>query len=141
AYDAAHADAGARLEKVENYLANESFHPRFETRVAEAESVLFVEEVRLHEALRGRDLGFWMVRELIRGLGLGERGVVLLQAGGISREGRGGRDRDGGGSGGGESTERLTRYWRRMGFSEWSDSDEAWLCLDPAEAGEGRADG
>lgn len=25
--------------------------------------------------------------------------------------------------------EKLTRHWKRMGFSEWSDSDDAWLCL------------
>ncbi|KAK4893958.1 hypothetical protein LTR27_007764 [Elasticomyces elasticus] len=85
AYDVAHSEDCARLDKVENYLANESFIEHFVEIVASADNVLFVEEVWLHRSLRGKGLSLVMVKELIK----------LLT----------------------------------LGFSEWSDSDNAWLLL------------
>jgi len=129
AYDADYADQGARLEKVENFLVNESFKPEYEARVADANKVLFIEEVYLYPWMRGEGRSLWMVAKLIRALALGGEAVVLLQAGGVSREVWSSAE----GEGGGEGTEKLTRHWKKTGFSEWSDSDDAWLCLDPAE--------
>lgn len=28
-----------------------------------------------------------------------------------------------------EACEKIARHWKRIRFSEWSDSDAAWLCL------------
>ncbi|KAK5723783.1 hypothetical protein LTR15_005483 [Elasticomyces elasticus] len=119
AYDTAHSEDCARLDKVENFLANESFVGDFGEIVASAETVLFTEEVWLHRSLRGKGLSLVMVKEFIELLTLGNNAVVMLQAGGITREA----------DNGGESTERLTRHWKKLGFSEWSDSDDAWLLL------------
>ncbi|KAK3657924.1 hypothetical protein LTR22_009151 [Elasticomyces elasticus] len=113
AYDTAHSADCARLDKVENFLANESFVGDFGEIVAGAEIVLFIEEAWLHRSLRGKGLSLVMVKEFIKLLTL----VVMLQAGGITREA----------DNGDESTERLTRHWKKLGFSEWSDSDDAWL--------------
>ncbi|EMC98221.1 hypothetical protein BAUCODRAFT_417087 [Baudoinia panamericana UAMH 10762] len=89
AYDVAHCDEGTKLNKVENYLANELFKPEYEGKVATAKKVLHIESVWVEERLRGQGLGRWMVAEIIHQLGLKDvPAIVLLQAGPLARERR-----------------------------------------------------
>lgn len=138
AFDAAHE--GTKLDKIENFLANESFPAERQAQIDTVALVLFVDEVFLEKEYRGRGVGLWAVDRLIslhapapcfsddeeeaRG---GAAVVVLLQAGTISREGVAG------GGGVGKADEKLTQYWKRLGFGEWSWSDGAWLCLVAGE--------
>lgn len=118
AYDTHHA--GAKLDKIENFLANESFSELGQERIDAAEIVLFIDRVWLEPKWRGKGRGLAAVRETVRALELPQRGIVMLQAG------------DGGGSMGvsaQDAGEKLTAHWRKLGFGEWSESDPAWLLL------------
>ncbi|KAF2770541.1 hypothetical protein EJ03DRAFT_350377 [Teratosphaeria nubilosa] len=122
---------GAKIEKVENYLANESFAMKDRQRdVDEASVILHVEEVWLKRLYRGEGRGLWMVRELVRQLELADDVVVMLQAGPLSRERQG---QDTVESDGKSAHERIACHWKKLGFDEWSDSDDAWLCLRVGE--------
>ncbi|KAK4545882.1 hypothetical protein LTR36_002446 [Oleoguttula mirabilis] len=118
-FDAEHD--GTKLDKIENYLANESFPGKRQVQIDTAAVVLFVDEVWLERVRRRQGLGLWAVDELIRQMAPA-RGcmVILLQAGPITREGTADDS---------EAHGKITRHWKKLGFSEWSDSDDAWLCL------------
>ena len=91
-----------------------------------AETILFIEEVFIELELRGHRLSLIAVDRLLVQLGLGKGCIVLLQAGPINRVGS---NDNRFGVGATEAFEKIATHWRRMGFSEWSDSDDAWLCL------------
>lgn len=118
-YDAAHAP-DAKLDKVENYLANESFPAEIEELIRSVEVVVFVEEVWLEPGWRGRGLGREVLGRVLRQW---RKAVVLLQPGPVGPAVKG-RE-----VGADEATERIERGWRRMGFEAWSGSDGSWLCL------------
>jgi len=80
AYDAAHAP-DSKLDKVENYLANESFYAGYEELIKEAEVVVFIEEVWLEPEFIGRGLGREVLRKVVKELVRERRAVVLLQPG------------------------------------------------------------
>ena len=124
AYDAAHA--GAKLDKVENYIANENFPAEQQLKLDLAESILFIEEAYINRRFRGQGLSLLALDLLIKELAVGQSCVVLLQTGPINSlatpEGFSAVSAT-------ESYEKIARNWRRMGFSEWSYSDDAWLCL------------
>ncbi|KAF7188936.1 hypothetical protein HII31_09859 [Pseudocercospora fuligena] len=48
---------GAKLDKIDNYLDNESFESDAEVKVQEARAIVYVEEVLLQETRRGREPG------------------------------------------------------------------------------------
>lgn len=126
AYDAAHAPV-SMLEKVDNYLANESFAAHHERFIRAGQRVVYVEEVWLEPGWRGRGLGRQALARVIAELvGSGEMAVVLLQPGPVGEAVRDAQRRE---IDAGEATERIARYWGRMGFEAWSESDESWLCL------------
>ena len=125
AYDGAHVPE-AKLNKVENYLANESFPSHYQAQIDEAEWVLYIDEVYIDPCFRGKGLSLLALDLLIQELDVGEKCVVLLQAGCIVRFERDPRSQ---GVDALEAYEKVARHWRRMGFQEWSDSDDAWLCL------------
>ena len=134
-YDSAHMPY-AKLEKVENYLANESFGPYKANYLNTAGSILYIEEVRVIPALRGNGLGLLAVDLVIDKLGPDDSCVVLLQPGPIGQANKASSpgpwehlDNNNGESDTAQGTERLAKHWRRMGFREWSDSDKSWLCL------------
>ena len=135
-FDAAHE--GTKAEKIENFLANEAIVWEKRGRVEGVEVVLFVDEVVLEREWRGKGLvGLRAVAKLVdRQLAVsrctldgssseafGHEMIVMLQAGAVSGE-VGGDD-----EAGEEAGEKLTQYWKRMGFEEWSLSDTAWLCV------------
>ena len=125
AYDTAHTPS-AKLNKVENYLANESFPAEHQAQIDEAEWVLYIDEAYIDPSFRGKGFSLLALDLLIKQLVVGEKCVVLLQAGSIMRFEKDGRTR---GLDAVEAYEKIARHWRRMGFHEWSDSDDAWLCL------------
>lgn len=144
AYDHAHPP-GAKLHKVWNFLANESFWPERQKVLDEAGWVLYLERVVLGREWRGRGLGLVGVDEVMRVVGEGRgRGIVLLEPGPAGEEhaeeeweegwtgevGAAGGEVEGGVD---DATEKIARHWRRMGFASWSSSDEAWLCLSSDE--------
>ncbi|KAH9810924.1 hypothetical protein Tdes44962_MAKER05951 [Teratosphaeria destructans] len=117
----------AKMEKVENYLVNESFALKGRQRdVDQASMILHIEEVWLERLYRGEARGLWMLRELARQLRLPGDVVVMLQAGPLSREEQGQETPE---SDGKSAHERIACHWKKLGFDEWSDSDDAWLCL------------
>ena len=118
-FDAAHD--GTKLDKIENYLANESFPVDRQAQIDEADAVLFIDEVWLEKRYRGQDRGLWAVSQLIEQLSETRSIIVLLQAGPVSW--------DNSSKSGDEAHDKITKHWKRLGFSEWSDSDDAWLCL------------
>lgn len=144
AYDTAHSPE-AKLHKVENYLSNECFHSDKQPLLDRAAWVLYVEKVFLWPAFRGRRLGLWAVDELIRRLELGESGIAMLEPGPVvlsdgeadwddSVAAKGQSDIEAGvdaptPDAAEDATEKIRRHWKRMGFAEWSYTDEAWLCL------------
>ncbi|KAK4502263.1 hypothetical protein PRZ48_005688 [Zasmidium cellare] len=108
AFDAHHT--GTKLDKIENFLANESFSTQGQDRIDHAEVVLFIDQGR----------GLAAVRETVKALQLPKKAIVMLQAG------------DAGGLRIGnvhEAGDKLTRHWKRLGFEEWSESDPSWLLL------------
>ena len=125
AYDAAHVPE-AKLNKVENYLANESFPSHYQAQIDEAEWVLYIDEVYIDPRFRGKGLSLLTLDLLIQELDVGEKCIVLLQAGSIVRFAKDPRTQVLDAL---EAYEKIARHWRRMGFREWSDSDDAWLCL------------
>jgi GNAT superfamily N-acetyltransferase len=128
---------GAKLDKVENHLANESFAVKDRQRdVDEASAILHIEELWAEKSYRGRGLGWWMIERLLQELKMTGDGMVMLQAGPVSRETRDREDDtlEGLREDGGESAhEKLARHWKKLGFDEWSDSDDAWLLLKVCE--------
>lgn len=152
AYDNYHSDT--KLNKVENFLANESFPRDYQARIDEAKSVLYIEEPFIEPQLRRKGLSLFAVELLIRELGVMEGCVVMLQAGKnhpvallaskehmltYSLPWRSGsivrlqHIEAFGGIGTEEASDRLTKHWKQISFLEWSDSDDAWLCLWTSE--------
>ena len=120
-YDSWHI--GCKLDKVENYLANESFPPYKAKAVEEADIVLFIQEVWLEPVARGRGIGLLAVDKLIRSVSAQASLLVLLQPGPVGPSSLCVEvDAD-------EATERIAKHWTKIGFAPWSDSDESWLCL------------
>lgn len=127
AYDAAHL--GSKLDKVWNYLSNECFLHDRQVLIDQAEWVLHIQSAHVEPEYRGQRLSLWAVNQLIEDIGVGEGCVVLLQAGVIG-PGVSCSKVDGEGAvNAANAGERIARHWRRMGFSEWSYTDDAWLCL------------
>ena len=124
-YDEAHAP-GAKLDKVENFLANESFPTARQAQIDEAEWVLYIEEAYIEPPFRRRGLSLLALDLLIKESDVGDKCVVMLQAGSISRFEN---DEQSGALDAVEACEKITRHWKRMGLEEWSESDDAWLCL------------
>lgn len=118
AYDELHF--GTKLDKVENFLSNESFPAERQNIIDAAEALVFVEEVFLESSARGRGYGLEAVKMVFTELNLPMRTVALLQAGAV------------GGSASDSETAgaKLTRHWRRLGFQAWSESDESWLLVE-----------
>jgi hypothetical protein len=108
-YDNAH---GTKLDKIENFLGNDSFKPAYESKVATAETIVFIDKVWLTAAYRGQRRGHAMVRSLLEALDLPGHTVTMLQAGGLSLAAQPVDEMDG------DATEKLTRYWKAMGFSD-----------------------
>lgn len=133
ALDRAHAPT-AKLHKIENYLSNECFLPNQQALLDRAAWVLYVDAVYLRPEWRGRGWGMEGVRRLVGEVVMmneGE-GVVLLEPGPVGVRGEWAFEVEAPGvqeGGEGDATERLARYWMRMGFEAWSYTDEAWLCL------------
>ncbi|KAK4623763.1 hypothetical protein CLAFUW4_05815 [Fulvia fulva] len=127
-YDERHL--GAKLDKVENYLANESFPPDRDLQIRQATCILFIDEVILHPTMRGQGRGLAAVKKVMDALELPDDTVVLLQAGPVGDTGDGRLD----------AGERIARHWKKLGFQEWSETDESWLCLLLREP-EGRVQG
>jgi hypothetical protein len=125
AYDAAHVPE-AKLNKVENYLANESFPAEHQSLIDGAEWVLYIDEAYIHPLLRGKSLSLLALDLLIKQLDVGEKCIILLQAGSIVRFEKDERTQRLDAL---EAYEKIARHWKRIGFHEWSDSDDAWLCL------------
>lgn len=124
AFDDLHS---AKLDKIENFLANEGFEALAEERIATAQLVLFIDQVWLETEFRKQGLGLVAVRKAIEALRPGrESTVVMLQAGDVG----------GGRSNAHEAGEKLTKYWGQLGFEPWSESDDSWLLLW-LEEGEG----
>ncbi|KAF2162940.1 hypothetical protein M409DRAFT_26793 [Zasmidium cellare ATCC 36951] len=111
---------GTKLDKIENYLANESFSTEGHEKIERAEVVLFIDQVWLEARWRGKGRGLVAVSEAVKALQVPRKGVVMLQAGDAGG-GRIGDVQDAG--------ERLTRHWRRLGFEAWSESDPSWLLV------------
>jgi hypothetical protein len=132
AYDEVNAPE-AKLNKVENYLANESFPRDRQAQIDDARWVLYIDEAYIEPPFRRRGLSLLALDLLIKELDVRDRCIVLLQAGSILRFGK---DERSGSSDAVEICERITRHWKQMGFREWSDSDDAWLCLLTGEAAE-----
>lgn len=125
AFDASHA-AESKLDKVENYLANECFPPDKQALIDEAESILFVQEVHIHRKFRGQGISLFGIDLLVKQLGVEENCVVLLQAAPLANKVS--KDEEA------EvcaliAHEKIARHWKRTGFQEWSWTDDAWLCL------------
>lgn len=116
-FDARHD--GTKLDKIENFLSNESLVRDWGNKVEEAEAVLFIDRVWLEAKFRRQGRGLMAVRKTIEALRVPAKTVVMLQAGDV-----GGLKVDCHDAG-----EKLTRYWKRLGFAEWSESDESWLLL------------
>lgn len=129
AYDAAHAP-DAKLDKVENYLSNECFPVDKQAYIDSADSILFVEEAYVAPPYRRQGLSLLGVDLLMKQLELDQRCVVLLQAGPINKASDTEVKR---GISTAEAYEKIARHWRRMGFQEWSYTDDAWLCLATEE--------
>ncbi|EME45356.1 hypothetical protein DOTSEDRAFT_23391 [Dothistroma septosporum NZE10] len=117
AYDESHL--GAKLDKVENYLANESFTSRRDAQIRNASYILFIDEVVLILDMRGKGRGLAAVKMVIEELQLPSNTLVLLQAGPIGNTGNARLD----------AGERIAGHWKKLGFAGWSESDESWLCL------------
>lgn len=139
AFDRAHSPT-AKLNKVENYLSNESFYEDKQVVIDRAGWVLYVEIVYLGLEWRGRGWGLIGVERLIGEVermwkenGMGE-GVVVLEPGPVRVREEWDLDvrDDEEVEGRGDATEKLARHWKRMGFETWSYTDEAWLCLSTA---------
>lgn len=82
AYDLMHF--GGKLNKIENFLANESFFER-QFVIANAEEVVYVEEVVLHKKARGQGLGLVALSQTIAQLRLPQKTILLLEPGGIGQ--------------------------------------------------------
>lgn len=138
-FDMAHASE-AKLHKVENYLSNACFHAEKQALIDGADHILYIEKVYLNPTHRGKGLGLSALIEAIRAIELGERCVVLFEPGPITlplaqnasdwkhagTEAYGADDSTD--EPGTDATEKIARHWKRMGFSEWSYTDQAWLC-------------
>lgn len=114
-----------KLDKIENFLENESFPMEFKQNIADVQAILFIDQVWLDPSFRGCGLSLTAVRKMIADLKLPKKTVGMLQAGAI------------GGSGFGDVTEggeKLTKHWARLGFEPWSDSDDSWLLLSIEES-------
>ena len=137
AYDESHAPE-SKLDKVENYLSNESFYTDKQSLIDAAESVLFIEQVYIKPVYRGNGFGLLAIDCLINQLGVGERCIVLLQAGAINGAFDG---RENCSMNPSEAHEKIARHWKRMGFDEWSYTDDAWLCLSTDKTQRPRIEG
>lgn len=132
-YDMLHQPK-SKLHKVENCLSNECFSNEWVAMIAEAEWFLLIEKVYLRPESRGRDFGFVAVRRLIKELRVADRCVVMLEPGPITYAAcPGDAQSTWGAMNISEATEKLTGYWKRMGFESWSYTDEAWLYLSTAD--------
>ncbi|KXT16175.1 hypothetical protein AC579_915 [Pseudocercospora musae] len=118
-YDQIHF--GAKLNKIDNYLDNESFESDAEVKVQEARAIVYVEEVLLGEAWRGQGLGLDALRRSILALRLPRESIVLLEPGSINSAQHHSKSDNAG--------EKLEKHWRKLGFDAWSYTDPAWLCL------------
>lgn len=117
AFDDMHS--GAQINKIENFLSNETFFKDRANQLDEAQRFVFVEEVWLEEVQRGRGRGLVAVRSALSLLGLPSKSVIFLQA----------DSTDSSRYNVFEADKKLTRHWAKLGFGVWSDSDPAWLCL------------
>ena len=116
-YDLMHF--GGKLNKIENFLANESFFDEWQSNIAEAEEIVYIEEVVLKKSARGQGLGLQALTSAIAQLQLPQKTILLLEPGGIgqlecSHE---------------EAGAKLAKHWSKLGFRLWSYTDEAWLCV------------
>ncbi|KXS94526.1 hypothetical protein AC578_4145 [Pseudocercospora eumusae] len=118
-YDQVHF--GAKLDKIDNYLDNESFESDAEVKVREARAIVYVEEVLLGEAWRGQGLGLDALRRSILALRLPRESIILLEPGPINSAEHNSQSDNAG--------EKLEKHWRQLGFDAWSYTDRAWLCL------------
>jgi len=116
---------GTKLDKIENYLANESFPADRQAQIDEADAVLFIDEVWLEKRHRGQDRGLRAVSQLIEQFSGKGNMIVLLKAGPVLRCSSSNSGR--------EAHSKVAKHWKRLGFSEWRDSDDAWLCLHAGE--------
>ncbi|CZT24862.1 uncharacterized protein RCC_10590 [Ramularia collo-cygni] len=117
AYDEIHL--GAQMNKVENFLENESFLEGRDVQVATAQTIVFVEEVWLCRESRGKGTSLVAVQNALRLLPCSSKALALLQPGST----------DSSPFDPFEAEEKLIRHWAKLGFEVWSDSDPAWLCL------------
>lgn len=129
AFDDTCPEANAKLGDVENFISNECFLPEKQELMDLAEWILVIEEVYLERKYRRRGLSLVAVDALIQTLSGGDKCVVLLQAGPICRYTEDGPDGDTKSLCILDIMEKLARHWKRMGFDEWSYTDDAWLCL------------
>lgn len=128
AFDSAHAPE-SKVYKVWNFLSNECFDEDKQAHIDAAEAVLFVDQVYIKPEFRRKGLILIAIDELIKQLGADDgmsgRCVVLLQPGPIGSCGGGGNSE----MDAAEAGEKIARHWKRMGFEEWSYTDESWLSL------------
>lgn len=81
-YDNAHPDT--KLNKIENFLANESFPKELQPKIDAAKSVMYIEEAYIEPEFRRKGLSLLAVELLICQLELDEGCIAMLQAGKIS---------------------------------------------------------
>lgn len=117
-YDSMHF--GGKLNKIENFLANESFFAEAAVAIGEADEILYIEEVVLDKNSRGQGLGLQALYQAVAHLELPEKSVLMLEPGGVgqlecSHE---------------EAGEKLAKHWSQLGFRVWSYTDEAWMCVN-----------
>lgn len=109
-----------KLDKIENYLSNESFLEEMEQYVAAAPAIVYVEEVWLEEFERGNGLGLQALGVALKDANVPDQSVALLQPGSIGNSTT---------SDASQAGEKLAKHWGRLGFEEWSYTDPAWMCL------------
>ncbi|CAK4034776.1 Hypothetical predicted protein [Lecanosticta acicola] len=116
AYDEYHL--GGKLEKIENFISNEAFRQDKANMILKAECILYIEEVVLLPKFRGYGWSLDAVKTAIAKLQVPAETVVMLQAGAVGEHHREG-----------DAGEKLTKHWKRIGFTEWSTTDDSWLLL------------
>lgn len=120
-YDRMHF--GGKLNKIEIFLENECFFEERHIAMAEAEVVVYIEEVVLDKKARGQGLGLEALSQAIVQMRLPRKTILMLEPGGIGELECGHE----------EAGEKLAKHWSKLGFRLWSYTDEAWLCLDLKE--------
>lgn len=70
-----------KLDKIENYLANESFLEDAQKRISSSAAVVYIQEVWLEKQWRGRELGLEAVRKALEKLSLPAETIAILEPG------------------------------------------------------------